>query len=1175
MNNIIDSITEAYGVDEEDVEILIEYSSSGTIDIDIPKDLINIENNETLVEFLQLLEEELASDLGIHVKDLELFYNETSGEIEYILISSNFTEIEELLMELEKDDFVSQLNNTISENYPGVSIDSFEQNEEKGIEVEISVTVDTTDASENLKKANEIIEEKLIEELGFEEADSKTMFIASMPTAFPTRIPTSRPTTTMPTSRPSITGAIISIEIGGSLTKELSSKELETMTETIKEQYGISDEEFVLETKYKVRGTLNVSLPEDIPIEEAFAILEESLSELLNIHPSQIELKLNEDGDVIYVISSDTFDDASTIQTELSTETFVSNLENDVQEEIPSFELNTIIPATELGEIEVEVSITLDATNANKLDNADDVVQNMAKEQFDLNATILEYFLTAAPTRLPSAVPTTSIPSATPSLTGTVVVISLSSEVEEELSSTEIDRLRDIVIDSYGLDPEKDPISTTVDYSTSGTMTMEGIIGSELSPEELEALEDSMENTLSEILGVPSENIDLIIDPETGVVTYTISSPTFNETQTILDQLKTDPISFVDEFTTALVEDLAEQNIISSEIVENISITSVDADDQIVADVTVVIDEEDVTKSQILAENTVDVLVGENYEVSAEITFISSAPTVVPSLSPSSMPTTIFPTSMPTITGDVALVELTKPVRKSLTTEEVENIIKQAEELYEVNPGDVSADVNYVTRGTMTIDIDLDEYDGTLEDLEQSIIEALSQELGVHEKDINVHIDPETNIVSYELISDSAEDSKELQNLLYKPEVVDAIATNLNELIPEVSSLEISPAYEIEVEIDLIVDTTNTPSATNSTEAFIDVYEDLGFGVDINNTYIQPKETTKIDMNYRQEIDFESLSSQDENRLIELIAEHLEMNIWDVFIRGFKISGAEVDRRELSSSSDDSNMKSQLLLDVTSYDKKSLNTRLSAADGILWVDLQLDINSEFSTIFTNSELFEVCFDGICIAITMPTTTIIPSVAPTISGLIVVLEVSKAVDSQLTSEEEEILTSTILSAYNVSSSEVEIELDYTTSGSITIADIPADLSVEEIEEAVIESLSESLGVHPKDIEIISIDPESGKIEFEIKGDSFEEAKAIQELISNVDGESKFSNDLKSSLSEVLPGSSVTTISSDPIIEVEANIVIDASDAKSNLKDANEKNNSRIRRSVRICSGRYFC
>ena len=325
-----------------------------------------------------------------------------------------------------------------------------------------------------------------------------------------------------------------------------------------------------------------------------------------------------------------------------------ANEEDNVQEEIPSFKLDEIILAED-GQIEVEVSITLDATNADKMEFADDVVKNLAND-LDLDATIEEYFLTAAPTRLPSTSPTTSIPSATPSLTGTVVVISLSSEVEEELSPSEIDRLRDIVIDSYGLDKEEDPISTTVDYSTTGTMTMEGIIGSELSPEELETLEDTMENTLSEILGVPSENIDLIIDPETGVVTYTISSPNFNETASILDQLKNDPTgTFVDDFTTALIEDLEEQNIISSEIVDQISITSVDADDTIVADVTVVIDEEDVTKSQILAENTVDILVGEDYTVSSEITFISSAPTVFPSLSPSSMPTTIFPTSLPTI----------------------------------------------------------------------------------------------------------------------------------------------------------------------------------------------------------------------------------------------------------------------------------------------------------------------------------------------------------------------------------------------------------------------------------------------------------------------------------------------------------------------------------------------
>ena len=110
------------------------------------------------------------------------------------------------------------------------------------------------------------------------------------------------------------------------------------------------------------------------------------------------------------------------------------------------------------GQIEVEVAITIDATDAEKKDNADDVLINLAND-LDLVATIEEYFLTAAPTKLPSSVPTTSIPSATPTLTGTVLIISLSSSVDEELTQSEIDRLKDIVIDSYGLDLE-DPMTT-------------------------------------------------------------------------------------------------------------------------------------------------------------------------------------------------------------------------------------------------------------------------------------------------------------------------------------------------------------------------------------------------------------------------------------------------------------------------------------------------------------------------------------------------------------------------------------------------------------------------------------------------------------------------------------------------------------------------------------------
>ena len=160
------------------------------------------------------------------------------------------------------------------------------------------------------------------------------------------------------------------------------------------------------------------------------------------------------------------------------------------------------------------------------------------------------------------------------------------------------------------------------------------------------------------------------------------------------------------------------------------------------------------------------------------------------------------------------------------------------------------------------------------------------------------------------------------------------------------------------------------------------------------------------------------MSYQDGRRLIQLVGTHLKLNVWDVFIKGFWNSGAKATRRELNS-----NMKSQLSLDLTSYDTKLLNTRLSANDN-LWVELQLDINSKISS-FKNSDLLEVCMDGSCAGVNMPTTTIIPSANPTVSGLVVVLEVSMGVDEQLSENQEKILTSSILNAYNVSSSAVEI------------------------------------------------------------------------------------------------------------------------------------------------------
>merc|ERR1712048_264214 len=111
-------------------------------------------------------------------------------------------------------------------------------------------------------------------------------------------------------------------------------------------------EDVVIETSYSMSGILNVTIPDDVSEEEIIEALEESLSELLGIHPSNIELEIDEDGKVIYTITDEEFTTIEDVQEKLNEPTFVDELESKVQEEIPEFEIQDVEVNSE---IEVEV----------------------------------------------------------------------------------------------------------------------------------------------------------------------------------------------------------------------------------------------------------------------------------------------------------------------------------------------------------------------------------------------------------------------------------------------------------------------------------------------------------------------------------------------------------------------------------------------------------------------------------------------------------------------------------------------------------------------------------------------------------------------------------------------------------------------------------------------------
>jgi hypothetical protein len=151
-------------------------------------------------------------------------------------------------------------------------------------------------------------------------------------------------------------------------------------------------------------------------------------------------------------------------------------------------------------------------------------------------------------------------------------------------------------------------------------------------------------------------------------------------------------------------------------------------------------------------------------------------------------------------------------------------------------------------------------------------------------------------------------------------------------------------------------------------------------------------------------------------------------------------------------------------------------------------------------------------------------------------------ISEGVTEALSEEEvKQNLTRAIAQSYNVSEDEVEVELNYVAKGSMVI-DIPKDQSLEEIEEALIDSIAEALDVHPKDISV-TIDPESGEVEFEVRtGEDFVEAENIKDKLND----SEFIEKLENALSENLPesdGIEKDSLEIDDEISAEAIPVID--------------------------------
>lgn len=177
------------------------------------------------------------------------------------------------------------------------------------------------------------------------------------------------------------------------------------------------------------------------------------------------------------------------------------------------------------------------------------------------------------------------------------------------------------------------------------------------------------------------------------------------------------------------------------------------------------------------------------------------------------------------------------------------------------------------------------------------------------------------------------------------------------------------------------------------------------------------------------------------------------------------------------------------------------------------------------------------------------TTMMPSPAPSITGIVVTLTV-ESTDDLLNASELVALETKLADDYGVNIEDVTIEAEYAVSGSIELQNIPDDIGISELEEIVHQSISDAIGVHSRNVEV-TIDPSSGEVTYVVTSDDNVIATDLQTALESV----TFADDFTAEIASTLPSVIIASVDTDESIEMRLVVTIDATESTTDIEKAN--------------------
>lgn len=180
--------------------------------------------------------------------------------------------------------------------------------------------------------------------------------------------PSKAPTTILPSSTPTMSGFISTISATTSVSEEVEQNEIEDFIRDVAGIYGVDTTDITAGTTYTSSGSLSIAIPNDMLLSEVEDAVSISIAETLGVHPQAVDVTVDaETGEVLFTVSTPTFDEAENIQDSLeNTQSIIESIES-------------IIPSVSVDEF--DVSNDIDVTIEFVID-ADDTANDLTQAAF-------------------------------------------------------------------------------------------------------------------------------------------------------------------------------------------------------------------------------------------------------------------------------------------------------------------------------------------------------------------------------------------------------------------------------------------------------------------------------------------------------------------------------------------------------------------------------------------------------------------------------------------------------------------------------------------------------------------------------------------------------------------------------------------------------------------------